>query len=70
MFICTNLLFRGPAAVGDSALYYVLCDESCLTADKPGGMEEWSDGVMEWWSGEKIGIRSGPFRPALGCSSF
>jgi hypothetical protein len=34
MFICTNLLFRGPVAVGDSALY-VLCDESCLTADKP-----------------------------------
>jgi hypothetical protein len=59
--------FSGPVAVGDSALYYVLCDESCLTADKPGGMEEWSDGVMEWWSGEKIGIRFGSV-PA--CSSL
>ena len=34
MFICTDLLFCWPVAVGDSALYYVLCDESCLTADK------------------------------------
>jgi len=37
MFICTNLLFCWPVAVGDSGLYYVLCDESCLTADKGGG---------------------------------
>jgi hypothetical protein len=42
-FMCTNLLVRGPVVVGDSGLYYVLCDESCLTADKPAG----TDGVME-----------------------
>ena len=25
---------RGPVAVGDTGLYYVLCDKGCLTADK------------------------------------
>jgi hypothetical protein len=38
--------FRGPVAVGDTGLYYVLCDESCPTADKPGKMAWWRGGVM------------------------
>ena len=28
------LSFRGPVAVGDTGLYYVLCDKGCLMADK------------------------------------
>src|SRR5260370_4200220 len=37
MFACTNLLFRGPVAIGDNALYYVWRDECCLTADRSSG---------------------------------
>ena len=29
-----DLSFRGPVAVDDVGLYYVLCDKGCLTADK------------------------------------
>lgn len=31
-----GFLFSGPAAVGDTGLYYVWRDEGCLTADKQG----------------------------------
>jgi hypothetical protein len=30
-----GFLFSGPAGIGDGGLYYVLCDECCLTADSP-----------------------------------
>jgi len=32
-----GFLFSGPLAVGDSGLYYVLCDKGCLTADMFAG---------------------------------
>ena len=31
-----GFLFSGRVALGDSGLYYVLCDKACLTADRPG----------------------------------
>ena len=33
MFVCRFFRFVGRA-VGDSGLYYVLCDKGCLMADK------------------------------------
>jgi hypothetical protein len=38
-----GFLFSGPAAVGDTALYYIWRDGSCLTADKgAGGTGGWA----------------------------
>ena len=37
--------------MGDSGLYYVLCDEGCLTADRPGlgsGDGRWNQRVRGW----------------------
>jgi hypothetical protein len=37
MFALYGFLLSGPAAVGDTALYYVWRDKGCLTADKALG---------------------------------
>ena len=40
-----DLSFCGPVVVGDVGLYYVLCDQGCLTADSAAGnisLARWS----------------------------
>ena len=36
MVVFSFLTFRGPVALGDTALHYILRDKPCLTADKVG----------------------------------
>jgi hypothetical protein len=70
MFICTNLLFRGPVAVGDSALYYVLCDESCLTADRAAEGEIRNPKIRNPKQIQKDGNFQNGKRCSAGCFGF